>query len=1127
MATNQHYQEELTYRGAANSLPDKQARSKVYNVLYRMNRHPLFVSSMKAGLFPRIYVFIIFLGLFSVAGFSQSTSASVNGVLLDPSGAAIADALITARNTDTDLIQAARSSSSGVYSITPLPAGHYTITAKQLGFTTDTAIVTLTVNQAATVNFNMKMGQASQTVTVNAENTLINATTAEISNVVDHTAIEALPLNGRAPSRLLFLSPGVTNVLNVGGYNQTSNSFNTEAGGTGNGGQQGSTYALLDGVPNMDTYNLLMAPFPNPDATHAFRAITNNFGAQYGFSPSSIISIETNSGTNQIHGNVFEFIRNGALNAANWFSGAVDQLKQNQFGGSIGVPIIKDKVFVFANYQGTRQSLASGTNTAFTPTSAMLKGDFSALPETLRAPFSTVDGKPNQVNPALFSPAAVGIAESALPLGQTPSTGEVIFKGPTVDSSFNEGTLRLDYIMSPNLRFFARSFIQEFNYPGKNIPGNLLDAPLANAGKFHNEVISNTWLPSPSLVNVVSAAWVNMHVTSGNQLFTNTGKPFCLSSYINVADPPGCYVEGLSTGQWGIPFAEPNGDMRTTWWLSDNVTKTVGNHLLTAGLNFAHQFDNTTTYYPGPAGISFDGHVTGYSNADFLLGDVSSFYQGAFQNSPVRQLQFALYAQDQYKVRHNITLTAGLRWEPDWAATSINGGAGFVPGEQSRLYPTAPVGLIFPGDPGLNSNLRQSGNDYFEPRISIATQLRSRLVLRGGFGIFTAPLSYSFYNHVVGIAPIAPLYSFNATASSSISFQNPWAGFAATGGKSPFSTSSFEPTPNLPANQAIFLTPISVGASFGPNFRLPMTQSWTGSIEQQLTNTMVLHLAYVGSRSFHQTIIVDRNPGIYATGGDRTTYPEFSSITADESIGTASYNSLQVGLEKQLSHGLEFGSNFTWSKTLDLTSWGNPSFGGGLPNPFDIGFNYGISNLNVPLVSVSHWAYTTPGLNGKNVYLRTIAGAWEVSGIWTFQSGFPLTINGGDGNNNSESQQYGDRANYVPGQPYEVHRGSKANWLNQYFNRLAFVPNPPGTFGNTGKNILQGPGMNTADIALMKNWDFHEKNNIQFRWEMYNAFNHPNFGKPDTTPTDPNFGQITGLGPIAPRVMQAAIKVSF
>ena len=308
MATNQNYQEELTYRGAANSLPDKQARSKVYNVLYRMNRHPLFVSSMKAGLFPRIYVFIIFLGLFSVAGFSQSTSANVNGVLLDPSGAAIADALITARNTDTDLIQAARSNSSGVYSITPLPPGLYTITATKLGFTTDTAIVTLTVNQAATVNFNMKMGQASQTVTVNAENTLINATTAEISNVVDHTAIEALPLNGRAPSRLLFLSPGVTNVLNVGGYNQTSNSFNTEAGGTGNGGQQGSTYALLDGVPNMDTYNLLMAPFPNPDATHAFRAITNNFGAQYGFSPSSIISIETNSGTNQIHGNVFELV---------------------------------------------------------------------------------------------------------------------------------------------------------------------------------------------------------------------------------------------------------------------------------------------------------------------------------------------------------------------------------------------------------------------------------------------------------------------------------------------------------------------------------------------------------------------------------------------------------------------------------------------------------------------------------------------------------------------------------------------------------------------------------------------------------------------------------------------------
>ena len=710
---------------------------------------------------------------------AQGTSASINGVVTDSTGAIIVDAHITALNIDTALTQSAVSNSSGVYSITLLPPGHYRITAEDVGFQKYIEDVTLTVNQTATIDFHLLVGNETQTVTVNAGNILINATTAEVSNVVDQHTINELPLNGRDPSSLVLLSPGVTNVLNTGGgYNQTTDSFSNELGASAGGGQQGSTYALLDGIPNMDFYLMLAAPFPNADATQEFRAITNNFGAQYGFSPGAVISLETKSGTNSFHGGLFEFVRNGDLNAKNWFSGMVDVLKRNQFGGYIGGPVKKNKLFIFVNYQATRQSLSPGTITAFTPTAAMLNGDFSAIPFTLSAPFSTVNGKPNQVNPDLFSPAAVEITKAALPLGQVPSTGQVTFSGPTVDSSFNEGTARLDYILSENQRIFARSFIQQFDYPAANINGNVLADSQANAGKYYNEVISHTWLPRPSIVNVIAAAWVNMYVTSGNQLTTNTGQPFCLSHYINIADPPGCYVEGLSTNGFGTAYAEPNGNMRTTWWLSDDVTKTLGNHIITAGIDIAHQWDNTTTDYAGPALINFDGYVTGYSNADFLLGDVSYFQQGAYFDSPVRGWQLALYGQDQYKVRPNLTLTAGLRWEPDWAPVSVDGGAAFIPGEQSQRYPQAPTGLVYPGDPGVNSSLRPSSNGYFEPRIGIAWQpFSSQTVFRAGVGVFVAPLAYSFYNHAVGIAPFSPDYVINATATNPISFQNPWGGF--------------------------------------------------------------------------------------------------------------------------------------------------------------------------------------------------------------------------------------------------------------------------------------------------------------------------------------------------------------
>jgi len=1045
---------------------------------------------------------------------------------------------VVAQNIDTMLKQTTVSSSSGLYSLAPLPPGNYSITVTRQGFSSYTVLRTLTVGEAASLSIALKVGTTEQSVTVNEGQVLIDTTNAEISNVIGQKEITELPLNGRNPANLIFLSPGVQNVLNQKGVGTlpTSNTFLTEVGGSGNGQQQGSTFAMLDGIPNMDMYDGLMQPFPNPEATHAFQAVTDNYSAQFGYSPSAVIKIETNSGTNSIHGNVFEFLRNNDLNAANWFSGAVDQLKQNQFGGSIGAPIIKNKLFIFANYQETKASKASETDTSFTPTAAMLQGDFSALPITLNEPFATVNGVKNQIDPALFSSAAVTMVQEALPLGQVASSGQVTFAGPKVKESQEEGLLRLDYTMSDKMRFFLRSFISHYDNPGGQVKGNVLAGVTSQRGIFFNEEVSNTWLPTASLVNTINAAWTYLNVWDGSQVLAKSGEPFCLSQIINVSDAPGCYLQAAN-GNFSVNGGVPNENPRTTWWLSDDAIKTFGAHTIKFGGNFAHQYSNNLTTWPAAPAISFSGQFTGYANADFLLGKASSFYQGAAQYTKMVGVQFALYAEDQYRMNSKLTVTAGVRWDPDWAPTAVNGGVGFAPGQQSQRYPTAPLGVIYPGDEGLNSTLRQSSNKYFEPRISVAYAATPTMVVRAGFGLFDASLFGAFYNHTTGIAPTDPEYNLSATATTPIDFANPWASFsntgsAATDGKDPFTPDTLLPQPNLPASQAIFLKPMSIGAIFSPKFKLPVTQTWNASIEKQLTQAVALHLAYVGSQTYHQSTIVDLNPGIFANDSQRTTYSDFSNITETNNEGTSSYHALQLGATVHGYHGLTVDSHFTWSKMMDLSDSGNTAWHGGLGDPFsspaDRRWNYGVSGTNIPLAWVSSAVYTTPKLSTQNFLLKTVGGSWEISGLGTLQSGYPFSIWGGNGGDSSGSLQWGDRADLVSGQSLSVHQGSKAQWLTHYFNTAAFTPNASNTFGTTGRNILKGPGMNTWDIGMMKN--FHvveERYNLQFRWEMFNAFNHPNFGMPDNTVGDTNFGQITSMGPVAPRVMQAALKLSF
>jgi hypothetical protein len=1105
-------------------------------------------------------VVLLFLGGNSASG--QGTSATLTGQVTDNSGAVVPGATVTATNTDTSLTQMATTNGDGVYLIAPLPPGHYKLAVEAKGFERYLQTgIELSVNVNSTQNVVLKTGSVQETVTVFENAELINTTSPELGTTVNEAAVTQLPLNGRDPSSLVFLAPGTTSVLAGGGQPgiQAGFSFPTETGASANGGRQGSTEYLLDGVPNMDNYLGLTAPFPNADATQEFRVITNNFNTLYGFAPGAVVSVETRSGSNSFHGGAFEFLRNKDLNASNYFTGSTDPLRRNQFGGYVGGPIKRDKIFFFLNYQGTRAYSAATSNFTQTPTAAMLAGDFSAVGTTLcnpaskntplGCPFATVGGKPNQVNPALFNPAAVTVTTTGLPLGgdaqNTP--GGVFYPGAAVIQNFDEGTARLDFNISPSQRISLRSFVDNLIQPSEDIPGNILSVlnpspwseVFGERMEFYNEALSHTWTVNPTTVNTVSVFWTQMSAHNAAAVKDINGQNMCWSRYINVNELPGqCYMEGFSvSGGEGFNggWTEPSQEVRTTYGVYDNFSKTIGKHVLSFGMNLQHQYAAENTQYPTTPIIGFNGQYTGNGLADWLLGYMQSYEQGAGEIAVVRGWQPGFYGQDQFRIRPNLTITAGLRWDPNIAPGVAGGrGAAFVPGQQSTLFPNSPLGLVFPGDKGISDGLMPNTyRAYWEPRVGLAWQpsFLPNTSVRAAFGMFTAPLQYSMYNHTADISPFSPTYTLQGGLNTPLSLSDPWSQNAGTNFVSPFPPfAPFKPPSNAP-----FATPFTIPAVFDQDFKLGVTQSWNLSIEHQFGANLIVRGAYVGSESYHQSDIIDQNPGICGpivagacSNGGRTTFTNFLNILDNFSNGTASYNALQLSVERHLNHGLQFQSNFTWSKTIDTASSGNISFGTNqLPNPFDLGYNRGISAENVPFIWVTNLIYTTPALRDKNPFIRETLGSWEVGGIVTLQSGFPFGISGGDGNNNSGSLQFEDRADIVPGQAFDVRPGGKSQWLNQYFNTAAFTNNAVGTFGDSGKNMFQGPPIKTMDAVIAKNWYLHERYSLQFRWEMFNAFNTPSFSNPDNTVGDGNFGKITSIGAVPPRVMQAGLKFAF
>lgn len=1044
-------------------------------------------------------------------------TATLTGSVTDPSGAVVPSATVQIVNTATQITKETAADAQGRFLFSFLQPGSYQLNVSANGFSTyHQTGITLNVNAPATVNVHLALQSASTEVTVNSDAEMVDTESSALHQIIGQQYLENLPLNGRNAAALVTMAPGV--VTSPGEYNDGYANSGNEVAYSVNGAYGDQVGYNLDGAPHQDLISNLNATFPNPDALAEFSVQTNNFDARFGGVGGAVVNIVTKSGTNQIHGTLFEYVRNGYFNAINYFATKQDALKRNQFGGVIGGPILKNKLFYFASFQGTTINNVSQGNTAFVPTAAERLGIF---PTTIKNPATGKSFANNTVPSALFNPLSAKILPN-IPTTPDP-TGKLIYSRPSVTRNY-EGLGKLDYTVGRH-QIMGSLFFVNYTSAGWDGGGTLLNYGLNQVQTTSEGKISDTFSINPHLVN---SFVVDMLVLNSNQ---TTAAPFSIFDFgtTNVAEPATKYHEtGITvTGfsGWGTGTSSPPGK----WYqeaidTSELLNYVHGKNSLFVGAEYNPylRFDSATGYQEEPI-YNFSGYATGNAFADFLLGDVKTFTQTAGKAKYTRGHQFAAFAQDAWHVTSKLNLNLGIRWEPFFPYTDPVKGqiGGYIAGTRSTRFPLAPAGLLFAGDQGFPSGGMYDNLGNFSPRAGVAYSLRSGshpTVLRGGVGMFYIQPFMVLWNNFVQNAPFSPSASL-----SGVNFSDP---YGSAGQQNPFPPFA----PINPGPNTTFVTPITY-QSFNPHWHLGYVQAMNLTIEQQLAGNLVARASYVGDRGVNLQDNNEQNPAIYGPGATvsntnqrRPLYPTFASLIVMNNNGWTHYNALQLTLEKRTSHGASFVANYTHAKATDNQST-DQQLSLTNPDPFDLSFNNGLSNADVPNAFFLSGVGELPKLNSSPRWLRAIAGGWGVSGIVTWANGMPFTINSGQ--DNSRSGVNLDRADLVPGvSPYLSSNGSRSQELNHYFNTSAFTQNALGTFGDSPRNLMRNPNYFNVDASLQRTFPIEGRVRLKFRVEEFNATNHVHFNQPgNNVSATSTFGKITGAG--EPRILQLVGRLEF
>ena len=1072
--------------------------------------------------FNRTFLCLSFIALLAGLASGQYTTASLGGTVVDPSGASVPNTKVTVRNLDTGFTQSVTSDPSGAFLFSRLPVGNYELRAESAGFSTyQQTGIRLTVNQAASQQINMQVGQIAEHVTVEANAELVTTRTGAVGQLIDEKRVVELPLNGRLAQTLVFLAAGTVdlgrNGCRICGHGGV---YPGEQTAGVNGAGMAQVNYQLDGAGHNDTYLNVNVPFPNPDAVQEFNLESTNFSAEYGNAAGGIVNIVTRSGTNQIHGSLFEFLRNGNLNARNFFAPARDTLKRNQYGGSVGGPIIRDRLFYFGTYQGTTVRSEPAGRVAFVPTAAERQGDFSSiLPRQLIDPTSRQPFVNNQIPLSRFSP----VSNYFLKYIPLPNRAGREANFPTTPSKEDEHQFmgKADYNLTKH-QISGRYFFTDYKRPAVIPQENLLASTnLGNVVRVQNVSVNHTYTIQNNLL-LTSTFGLNRQRGGSRSSapfgFPDAGVKIASAKESALQAPPELIVS--VTGAFSVGTNHLGDFDRGDVTIRENLTWIKGPHELHFGGEAVRVSNHIINTFRMDGNFGFNGSLSGDGLADFMIGRASSFVQGGGEFKYLKGTRWGFFAQDNWRVNQRLTLNLGLRWDPYWPYYDREGRVVcFQPGAKSQRYPNAPAGMLYGGDnndPGCPTGGSDPNVWNLAPRVGFAYRLTQdgRTSLRGGIGYFFTPIQTSTFNPYTNIAPFAPGFSF-----TDVSFQDP---FGSAGATNPFPA---QYGPRVPGPEAIFFTPTELRAVFDPNFRTPLLTTWSFNLERRIVSDWVARLGYVGNKGtwFFAAAENSRelNPAIYTPGTStisntqaRRRYQSFSNIGFYESGNNSNYHSLVLNLEKRFSRGLTVLANYTWSKKMDDYGWSNP---------YNRGFDYGLSREDVPHNFKFSNVWQVPGLKVPKALGFALNG-WMVNSIITWQSGFPFSVS--PGRDNSLTGVNRDRADFIGGQPNLSQNRPHGEMVARFFDTSLFVQNATGTFGNSGRNILRGPRYFNSDFGMLKNNRITERIGLQFRAEFFNIFNNVNFNGPNA-----NLSSGTQLGRITssldPRILQFGLKMLF
>ncbi|MGC2550225.1 MAG: TonB-dependent receptor [Candidatus Sulfotelmatobacter sp.] len=1088
---------------------------------------------------------------------AQYTTARLSGIVSDATGAVVPGAKVTVQDVGTGYSQTTTSTDAGQYLFPSLPVGNYDIKVSMGGYTSYVQKgIVLSLGQAASQNVQLQVGRVEQQVVVTANSSLVTTDSATVGQLINQKEISELPLNGRDVQQLVFLAPGTTNVTaNYCAANCEGGVFPSEQYAKVNGGGANGVNYLLDGVDANDTYINTNVPFPNPDAIQEFNLITGNMSASFGNAIGGVVNVVTKSGTDQIHGDVFEFLQNNVLDASNYFSGGlVNPLKQNQFGGSVGGPIIKNRLFYFGSYQGTRFRTAQNGQIATVPNATERTGDFSdLLPGTqLVDPTSPL---PNQTpypgNKIPVSPVATYILNH-IPLPNGPND-QLNFNGGPDAQNTDEYLAKVDFNIGKHHlsgHYFQMNYTDPVFIPP---PSNLLELRgdaehlvLKNVSVVDIYTISPTFLLSSYFGynsengTTLSSAPFSM-ADAGVKMAVpqNLGGGDAAVLNVTVSGGSAFTLPGTPYGIWN------RGDQslrEIATWLHGKHEVQFGGEILRVRLPMGNQYQES--------GVFDFENLTGNPLADFELGAVSSFTQGGGLYLNVTGYRESLFVQDNWKASPRLLLSAGLRWDPFFPYTDSEGRvACFVPGAQSQRFPNAPVGMLFGGshhDPGCPASSIYNNPKNFGPRLGFAYRITEdgNTSIRGGAGYYYEAPNTVAFEDVVGVPPFAPIINTGSSPGSPlVTLADPYG----SSGTTNLFPAQFGPTNPSPSTAIFPPSGISFSQIFDRHFRLPMVLSYNLTVERGFKQDWMLRVAYVGNNGHHLSGTGDQESGLLQLNPSHfdpklqqevPLYSNYGSIASINSGVDSNYNAAQITLTKRMTHGFSFLTNFTWARELDdfAPAGGSPY----LTNSCSCGryFDYGSSDDDLNKTFKINGEYLVPRV-GLPKAIDKIVNGWELSGTVGWQTGFPFSIFSGQ--DNSLSGMLGDRADLAVSSVQQAILGggrSHAAEVQEWFNTSAFVPNAIGTFGDTGKNILRGPRYFDADLAAVKNAKITERVSMEFRAEFFNAFNNVNFGRPDGNLADlgATFGEITGMagssssntyGTAQPRIIQFAAKFSF